>query len=1015
MALLFVAALALYVRTVAPGLLDGDEGEFQINVYRLGVSHTGYPLFFLLGKLFTLLVPVGTIATRANLFSAFWGALTIAAAYLIIWILTCNRWAAVVTALLLAASRVEWSQSVIPRPYTLNSLFVVAVPLLLFLWRLGKVDLTVVAFVFGLSLTNHRTIMWFGPAIALFVLLADYHVVLRDFRLKGNVVANGRAWLAHSELLRPRRLIALAIAFVAPLLLYGYIFWRGESDVGVEFHWKDFNAEIMGGYVSASWRFGPLDWLVSRVTELYIPMLIEQFTVPGFVAGLIGMAALLLDKPPRGWNAKLPPREVFLFILLSNLINAAFCVIFWVIDIDKFFLPCFITFLFFIGVGLAVVWDGVKSTVASRRSTDQANQSLVASRQSTDQANQSPVASRQSTDRREQSPVISDQSSVISNRSTVDSRASLRGLVRRLSTVYCRLITDHWSLITVYRLFLLALFTAAIGFLLTRNLPLNDWSGRTEVARTWDENLALPLEDKAVIAGSWESITPLEYAMYVDGKRRDLDRWKLLVKNYQLGQVPYGSRQADIEKAVQDGRPVYLTVYPGETETLGALVDEFRLAKIGDLWRVLDAPPRDDEALAQLRSAQPMTALSDRDGNTLELLGYAIHPSPALQAGEFGLATLFWRLPRSLGAHLSVSLRLTDAQGHLISQRDSEPAGGLRPTNGWAPNEVVQDDVGFIIPPDAPAGEYHLSLVVYNMATGENWKNDRGATLVLNDLSVTRTLEPPPVQELNIPHRLDVPLPPLRLRGYAIGNASPKGGDVLDLSLWWQLDQPTVHGETISIALRDPGGRVTALYSGAPVEGFPASEWGRAAIVRARYSLPLPLDVSGSAHVIVQSLDKSTELPIDIQPSGRTFAAPHPEYAQTAQIGDAIKLLGYDLDKTQARPGETVRLTVYWQALKTPAASYTVFAHLLDAGGVLRGQQDALPRGGALPTERWLPGEVVSDAYDIPVAADAPPGDYSFELGMYLPETGDRLPAIDAAGSRLQDDRVLLGRLRVQK
>src|SRR5512143_3283244 len=86
--LLFAASFALYARTMAPGLLDGDEGEFQINIFRLGVSHTGYPTFFLLGKLWTMLVPIGTIATRANLFSAFWGALSIAVIFLVIRFLT---------------------------------------------------------------------------------------------------------------------------------------------------------------------------------------------------------------------------------------------------------------------------------------------------------------------------------------------------------------------------------------------------------------------------------------------------------------------------------------------------------------------------------------------------------------------------------------------------------------------------------------------------------------------------------------------------------------------------------------------------------------------------------------------------------------------------------------------------------------------------------------------------------------------------------------------------------------
>src|SRR5512138_1527104 len=54
-----------------------------------------------------------------------------------------------------------------------------------------------------------------------------------------------------------------------------------------------------------------------------------------------------------------------------------------------------------------------------------------------------------------------------------------------------------------------------------------------------------------------------------------------------------------------------------------------------------------------------------------------------------------------------------------------------------------------------------------------------------------------------------------------------------------------------------------------------------------------------------------------------------------------------------------------FRPVKPPPASYTVFAHALDAGGFLRGQKDSLPRDGRLPTDRWLAGEVVADAYDI--------------------------------------------------
>ncbi len=616
--LLFAASFALYARTVAPGLLDGDEGEFQTNIYKLGVSHTGYPLFFLLGKLWTMVLPVGTIAYRANLFSVLWGALAVAAVYLFIRFLTSSSWAAAFCAILFVASRVEWSQAVIPRVYTMNSFFVVLVTFLFFLWRTGKVDLTVPVFAFGLSLTNHRTIMWFAPAIAVFVF-----------------------WHERGKIFNPRRLVSLAVAFVLPLVLYSYIWWRGDSDVGVEFHLKDFNDMILGGNVRTWTRYGPLDWLVSRVTDLYIPMLIEQFTALGFVAGLIGMVALAMNRPPKGFPSGLPAREAFLFILLANLANSAFCVIFWVIDIDKFFLPSFITFLFFIGVGLAVIGDWLLRI--GPRSARWAAQGILA-----------------------------------------------------------------------------LVFLAAGGLLIVQNYSANDWSARTDVAEAWDENLSQPLERGALIVGPWESLTPLEYANYVDGKRRDLERWKVITKNYLIGQAPYGSRQNDIEREAHAGRPVYLTVHPSETETLGALADEFRLTRVGQLWRLLDLPPA-----ANAPQGKAVATFVDGSGRTIELVGVSVSPQK-IRAGDFVLATFFWRAPQSLSARFTISTRLLDSQNRVIVQRDSEPASGRRATIGWALNEVVQDDVGFLVPPDAAPGVYRIGVIVYNGATGENLKPDRG-------------------------------------------------------------------------------------------------------------------------------------------------------------------------------------------------------------------------------------------------------------------------------------------------
>lgn len=631
MALLFIASFALYARTMAPGLLDADEGEFQVNIYKLGVSHTGYPTFFMLGKLWTMLIPVGTIATRANLFSVFWGSLTIAATYGFIRWLTRNHWAGILSALLLLGSRVEWSQAIIPRPYTLNSLFVVLVTFFFFLWRVGKVDLIVPVFVFGASLTNHRTMMWFAPAIALFVLVADYRSVFGSHKPTGSWLAILRQWITHSPLFKPRRFVALIVAFVLPLFAYAYVFWRGDSDVGVEFHLKDFNEMILGGNANRWMYFGGLDWIVSRITNLYLPLLIEQFTPLGFIAGLVGMLALAFNRGLVSWNPALPGREALVFILLANAGNSLFCVFFNTMDVEKFFLPSYITFLFLVGVGIAVIGHWLDSSV------------------------------------------------------------------HRLAPVIVPII-----------------FVGATIFLLINNFTKNDFSQRTSAMIMWDDNLSQPLERNALIVGSWESLTPLEYAQYVDGRRTDLERWKVIVEKEQLSLTLYGSRQEDIERAVRAGRPVYLTVHPKDTETLTMLADEFRLVRVGELWRVLNLPPR-----AMLPASQPVATFTDREGRAMELVGYSVYPATTLHPGDFGLLTLFWRAPQSLGARLTISLRVMDEQDRVVYQRDMEPATGLLPTIGWLPNEIIQDDAGFFIPPDVTPGKYRLALVVYNPASGE--------------------------------------------------------------------------------------------------------------------------------------------------------------------------------------------------------------------------------------------------------------------------------------------------------
>jgi len=117
------------------------------------------------------------------------------------------------------------------------------------------------------------------------------------------------------------------------------------------------------------------------------------------------------------------------------------------------------------------------------------------------------------------------------------------------------------------------------------------------------------------------------------------------------------------------------------------------------------------------------------------------------------------------------------------------------------------------------------------------------------------------------------------------------------------------------------------------------------------------------------------------------------------RLDNGIRLMGYALRDSQGRavpqlgvrPGEIVRLTLYWQAEAWVDRDYVVFCHVLDATGWMRGQQDNQPRQGTFPTRAWVAGEWVVDIYRFPVAVGAPPGEAVVEVGMYDPADGTRV------------------------
>ncbi len=192
--LAFLLPLALYVRTLTPGLLPGDSGEFQTLVFLWGDTHpTGYPVYLTLAKPLSLL-PLHDIAWRVNLFSAIMAALAVAGFYIAARQLTRFRALALAGALLLAVGTTFWSQAIIAEVYAPGAAFLIAILGLLLWWDATNSDwmLLVAGTLGGLSLGVHMSVALIAPAVLLFLLLHWR----RGWRMWGMAAAGAVAGLA---------------------------------------------------------------------------------------------------------------------------------------------------------------------------------------------------------------------------------------------------------------------------------------------------------------------------------------------------------------------------------------------------------------------------------------------------------------------------------------------------------------------------------------------------------------------------------------------------------------------------------------------------------------------------------------------------------------------------------------------------------------------------------------------------------------------------------------------------
>ncbi len=356
------ATFALYASTLAPTVLVGDSGEFQFVPYLLGIAHpTGYPLYTILGWLWSHLLPLGDVACRMNIFSALWAALAVALLYPVIrsvlrqvfpaLLPSLRRLIAVVTGIIFAVTPTLWSQAVIAEVYGLQIFLVVLILYLLLRWGEEKQSrfLLLSALAFGLGLAHHSTTILLAPAILVYILVIDWRVFLN--------------W---------GLLFRCLLLVLIPLVLYLYIPLRaphtpylrlplteGRDLVLYENTLPDLVNFVLGGPFS-----GSIDLSVDLGERLTMTwdLLRSEVRWLGVVLAIIGVVTLATGIPAAGsgddGESKRVPRGRLAVLALTGLayvLSVAFNLVYTIGDIYVMYISSYLMIVLWMAVAAGMV------------------------------------------------------------------------------------------------------------------------------------------------------------------------------------------------------------------------------------------------------------------------------------------------------------------------------------------------------------------------------------------------------------------------------------------------------------------------------------------------------------------------------------------------------------------------------------------------------------------------------------------------------------------------------------
>jgi 4-amino-4-deoxy-L-arabinose transferase-like glycosyltransferase len=249
------------------------------------------------------------------------------------------------------------------------------------------------------------------------------------------------------------------------------------------------------------------------------------------------------------------------------------------------------------------------------------------------------------------------------------------------------------------------------------------------------------------------------------------------------------------------------------------------------------------------------------------------------------------------------------------------------------------------------------------------------------------------------------------LLGYSISSSEVAAGDILQLTLFWQASKPIDQRYKVFTHILDARSHIVGQRDAEPVGGTRSTTtWQEGEVIADNYGvLVLPGTPPGEHQLEIgmYNLETGERLPVsrDGEPLGDHILlepiqvlqpeAPPPiealgiQYRRQVDFGP-VRLLGYNLSKLgfehqpdePARPGDTLHLTLFWQAVGKLDTDFTLVLQLQDETRNVVVDPDVKPVGGEYPPTIWVSGEIIRDQHNLLLPAELPSGRYELFLRL---------------------------------